>query len=577
MFYLASTFNVFSQDYRWRDHDVYRQKQRILKHSMYGPTTYDYRVDFRNTLFSSNAYFNDTGFDSIADFSDAKFDSIADFYETTFISSAIFRKAKFASLVWFKDSEFASPVDFSDAKFASYAGFSWARFASTSDFSNAKFYSPTDFSYVKFDSTTDFSGAKFESTAYFKVTIFYSRAIFKEVEFVSTANFLRARFGSPTDFSNAKFSSIANFFRARFASTTDFSNAQFDSTANFSKVRFYSTADFSYAKFYSTDFSRARFFSIANFNSVKFDSSFVSFAGTHFDSLANFVFAEFDSLADFSQVKFNFKVDFSAATLPKYLNLSEIDKILGRIDLTEAYINPKYDICFINLFGSDVRKIKLRYSGFKLDWPENEDLLNSKNGTFLSKEDSINWVEEKKLEIYNTKLKIYEDLMDFQKKEGYARSYEILDKEYKRFKYTGDFNPFGFWWGGLRMRVHKYWWGYGYDRSPVIRNVILIYLLFSLINTFMLRHLTNKVYEAPKINEWWIEVQGSKVGIFIKSIPFSLFYTAQIFFGFKFDVDKLKYKENLQGLKNFNLLYFFFMYFVGLISLLYVFNFVLKF
>lgn len=130
-------------------------------------------------------------------------------------------------------------------------------------------------------------------------------------------------------------------------------------------------------------------------------------------------------------------------------------------------------------------------------------------------------------------------------------------------------------WGQLRNWIDKHWWGYGYSKELIVINSIILYLLFSFINTFFLKHLTTKVYKAEKINEYWEETKGSVAQIFIKSIPFSLFYTAQIFFGFKFDVDKLMYKENLQGWKIFNLVYFITIFLSGLICLAYLMNYVL--
>ena len=124
--------------------------------------------------------------------------------------------------------------------------------------------------------------------------------------------------------------------------------------------------------------------------------------------------------------------------------------------------------------------------------------------------------------------------------------------------------------------IDKNWWGYGYDKERIVWNTILIYLLLSLINTFWLKYLTTNVYTNQKIEELWVSRQSKNmVNKMFNSFWFSLFYTALIFFGLKFDLDKLKYKENLIGWKKLNLLYFFTIYLGGFVCLAYLANYII--
>ncbi len=369
---------------------------------------------------------------------------------------------------------------------------------------------------------------------------FNDKVDFRKSEFDSKVTFYNTKFDSTADFTRARFDGIADFTRARFDSKVTFYNTKFDSEVNFGAANFASLADFTGAKFASlADFTGTWFFGIADFTGVRFDS------------LADFKGTKFDSLADFKGTKFDAKVSFFLTVLPKYFDFSYIREIPIEIEFIRTLDNPDYDICYINLMGSSIDKIRFRYRRFKLWFP---------------KDDFIG---------YELKASVYEELLKKQKDEGFIKSYKILDKEYREFQYTDRESEYNWLWGRVLNWVDKNWWGYGYDKELVIRNVILIYLLLSLINAFMLKHLTVNVYIADKINEWRNETQGLKSSKFFKSLPFSMFYTAQIFFGFKFDVEKLKYKENLQGWKIFNLIYFFTIYLGGFVCLAYLMNYII--
>ena len=269
-----------------------------------------------------------------------------------------------------------------------------------------------------------------------------------------------------------------------------------------------------------------------------------------FPVIADFWYATFGKSLSFRSAKFLGETNFRGITLPHYLDFSQVTKIAHEIDLHKALSNPNYTTCNINLTDAAIEKFKFRYKRFTLWFPE---------------EDSIG---------YELIANVYEELLKIQKDRGYTQSFEKLDKEYKAFQYTHYESGKGLW-GHILNWVEKNWWDYGYGKELVVRNVILIFLIISLLNAFILKHLTRKVYMAPKISAWFDEVKGSRITVFFKTIPFSLFYTAQIFFGFKFDVENLNYRENLEGLKIFNLVYFISIFLSGIVCLAYLANYVI--
>lgn len=320
----------------------------------------------------------------------------------------------------------------------------------------------------------------------------------------------------------------------------DFHSEKFDSTANFKYTHFDSTADFFGAQFDSiADFFGAQFNSTADFSGVQFDSS-AYFFGTQFDSIASFRGANIQE-----------SIYFDDSTLPYLLDLSGIRIKEGNLDLTNSIVNEKYGKCLINLVNVDIEKLKLRYSMFELRFPY-DDAFNS-----------------------DMKTNIYERLLKTQKDNGFTSSYEKLDKEYSEFKYikSGKYSSIGGW---ILNMVNKYWWGYGYDKTLIIVNTLLIFVLFSIVNCIFFPWILN-IYEVPNIKNLAVAVTAKNV-IFhrIKILPIAFFYTGLIFFGLKFTTENLKYKENLIGWRFFNLVYFFVIYISGLVCLGYLANFILS-
>jgi uncharacterized protein YjbI with pentapeptide repeats len=371
--------------------------------------------------------------------------------------------------------------------------------------------------------------------------------------FVDTL-FRPIKFNSPVDYSWTDFISIADFSYGEFVSSSDFSFSDFTSLADFTDAKFSLHADFSFVEFTSdANFNRASFDSKtfffntifasgADFSQVKFNSV-VDFSGSEFSSFTDFYDVKFDSLAGFQTTKFKSEVRFIYCILPKYLNLSYVTTIANELDFTNSIGNSKYNRCYVNLVGADIEKIKFRYKRFKLWFPE---------------EDSI---------AYELKAAVYELLLNKQKKEGFVESFEILSKEYKEFQYTDPDGRYSYSWGHLLNWFDKNWWGYGYSKIRLLSNTIVLLLFFSIINTFIFKHMVNNVYTINKIKNWRNNARGGAISVLFQSIPFAIFYTSLIFFGFRFDIDNLKYEENLKGWKIIYMVYFFCIYILGLLCL----------
>jgi hypothetical protein len=339
-------------------------------------------------------------------------------------------------------------------------------------------------------------------------------------------------FGMPIDFKK-KLKEIANFDNSIFEYRASFCNDTFVNQANFRNTKFQ----------YEVYFNQTKFKSSANFHSCLFDYRLICFQSV-FDSTVNFTAAKFGFSADFRYSTFNSQVIFDRAILPQYLNFSEI-KTKEDIDLTNCDYKRKTKII---LYRAPIEKIRLQYKYFILCWlPEQQ-----KNP------------EEK--------LRVYELLLAQTKQLGYLDSYETLDKEYINFKYTElNFPKIG----EVLSFIDNAWWGYGYDKERILYCTFSIFLFFVLINLFLLPNLVKKVYRLDE----FIGIEF-KLDMITKStyLLYSIYYTASIFFGIKYDINKLKVKQNLdsKGWSLFYLCWFFLMYLTGLICIAFIVNFLLS-
>ena len=405
--------------------------------------------------------------------------------------------------------------DFSGIVFDSIVCFARSHFDHPVSFAFSKFNELAQFTCVNFDSTVDFRNSKFEQFAdFYKLKSNYS-IIFRDAIFNSKANFFKCEFNK------------VGFEKTKFNSNVQLNSSIFSSETSFQFVDFAAEANFSYSKFKSE----------------------VSFIGANFYSSVSFQTTEFNSLVSFSSATFNDDICFYGTTLPHILDFSYC-KIKCEIDLTCARINKNYNVCEINLINSDIEKIKFRYKRFKLYLPDTLDI--------------------------DVKRNIYEQVLKKQNEEGYLQSYEILDKEYKRFVYI-ESHKYSLFIGYLLDYINLIWWDYGYSKILILRNTLILFLLFSFINSFVLKRMIINVYRIPKF-EFYISELNHKLSLYSISqkLFLSMYYTGIIFFGVKIDLKALRFIENSKGWKVLNLIYFFTIYCAGFICLGYLANYILS-
>jgi len=150
---------------------------------------------------------------------------------------------------------------------------------------------------------------------------------------------------------------------------------------------------------------------------------------------------------------------------------------------------------------------------------------------------------------------------------GYETSLEKLDIDYQQWKYDLDNRHILSW-------IEKNWWNYGYDKSLIIWNMLLFYFVFSLLNIFILKRLCCEMYLNPSILSVIKSNEKSPMSInnYSKRLIPSLFYTAQIYFGLRFNIEKLLYEDKMDNYKVFYLFYFMIIFLSGIVCVAFVLN-----
>jgi hypothetical protein len=209
-------------------------------------------------------------------------------------------------------------------------------------------------------------------------------------------------------------------------------------------------------------------------------------------------------------------VDFRFSQLPDTLDLSNVT-LKQELDLTR--FPPTKKICMLNVYGADLSKIKIRYSNFKIFFPQYLGLN------------------------FEDKIYTYQELLNSLKKNGMFESYENLDKEFSAFQYEGKGN----WYGSILNWIDLRWWDYGYNKFLVIRNAVLFNLLFFLINIFIFDKIIHHGYKIQKFIEINDELNRKYFGRpfqkIINKTPYIFLYTSYIFWGWKLDINAINVKN----------------------------------
>ncbi|MDB4918790.1 hypothetical protein [Mucilaginibacter sp.] len=243
----------------------------------------------------------------------------------------------------------------------------------------------------------------------------------------------------------------------------------------------------------------------------------------------------------FNGSRFNGFLYIHNLTLPEELSFENVDltNLKGEVDLTNY--KPGKSLCWINLYGADISKFRIRFSGFRLKFPEG-----------LS---------------FEEKAYVYQQLINKMEKDGLYESHQALSIEFKQLKYQNDHSVFLNW-------LDKNWWGYGFNKFLIVRNAILICFIFFVINCFLFNKLLTDVYNIKAIAALDTRLkkrfENKPRYRSIIMIPVIFIYTSYIFWGLKLDVEKL----TLKSIPLFVLVMF--QYLSGIVCLAYLANFILS-
>ena len=435
-----------------------------------------------------------------------------------------------------------------------------------------KSYENAQFEITEFDSTlflesVSFDSAVFLDTAHFEHSQFSQNASFKSAVFKGVTLFLGSKFEDDVSFRSATFGSILAFvFMPDVEGVLDFSRARFHQSisigdaTNFRKQVYFNGAEFEGPAYIdgntfhgNVSFLRATFEAeVSISNSFK---AFADFTGTVFDSTVRFS-GRFDKNASFKQASFGGKVSFDRVVLPDTLYFSDIRQIEEEIDLTYATLDSSRQVCVIDLYGTDISKLRLDYAHFQIirgtDYPKNH----------ISH--------------------VYEQILKMQRDMGFLDGYEKADKEYQHFKLTYEKQGLKHLWGSIINCLRFIWWDYGYEKGRIVLIIFVSVLFFTTINAFCFPTMNEKVYEIENIYQKWKKESGLAIsdqavaGIRIlkwKTLIASLFYTSFIFFGLRLSAERIKFKHEFK----YSLwsIYLLFQYGFGLICLAFLANYII--
>lgn len=198
--------------------------------------------------------------------------------------------------------------------------------------------------------------------------------------------------------------------------------------------------------------------------------------------------------------------------------------------------NDKQRRCLVDLYGTEISKLKFDYSRFKI---LNDDSRYSRSQL----------------------THVYEQILQMQKAQGFLEGAEVADKEYRHTKYTYNKTGLNAFIGSGISVLERLWWDYGYKKWLIFPWTICALLFFTILNRVFFRHMNERVYMIKEVY--------TKDNSVCNSVD-AFFYTCLIFFGLRLSVDKINFK-NRGGV-----IYLFVQYMLGLICLAYLANFVIQ-
>ena len=352
------------------------------------------------------------------------------------------------------------------------------------------------------------------------------KAEFNLSEFRKLGDFASTHFGKNANIDNATFDELANFLRSIFKERANFAGTVFQGELIMEGCTFAGDALF----------INTRFNGYSDFLITKF-LGYAQFSGSEFNGRTSFSNAIFVRGASFKEVKVMDDLVFSNAVFLDDIDFSNVTNIKNRIDLTVVNTDTLKDgrktRRGINLTNSDIAKFKIDYSLFYLKFDSSASFEYRSNA--------------------------YQSLLNTFKNDGYTESYELLDKEYKKFTYSEKKAWFTY-------VLDKYWWDFGYAKHFIFYWIFSLLAIFTFLNFFFYPFLQREVY---KINHIESSFKSSKWIVLLQRLYYSLVYTSVLFFSLSVKLDNLKYKHWTA------VAYIFIIYVLGIICLAYTANFVI--
>jgi uncharacterized protein YjbI with pentapeptide repeats len=421
-------------------------------------------------------------------------------------------------------------------------------------------------------------------SSHFESKVVFNNCVFKEVPIFEGSVFKQGLF-----LINDTLQKTGKFY-GLITDTASFTGTVFKQTAHLTNVNFKTEVSFA-----GTTFGPCAFFSTTIFNEG------ADFQGARFGRVADF---SFDILGE--DATFN----FLDAHLPHLIDLSHIEKIPRIIDLSEANFSD-YDYStndhrhYINLYGSDIGKVKFDYQHFRLCFYNPRSFESPVNTYFkILGHDTISY-DEKKYHIDETlpekllaipkfrdyiqdvfpsaglkdtivhdfiihwasfeygfpnalsddEVKAsYQKVLKYFETTGQKQSYEELDIEYRKF--TGNWFDLSYWWNR-----------YGYRKELIFSRTLYLFIFFYAFTYLLIPQLTNKNGKEESV--YFVESTPEDLKKIRVRAWFAFTYTLSLFLLLSLKSENLNLKKGLS-------LYILAVYAIGIICLAYLGAFVLQ-
>lgn len=243
----------------------------------------------------------------------------------------------------------------------------------------------------------------------------------------------------------------------------------------------------------------------------------------------------FDSKIAFNNCIFSYPVTLRDIVLPDTFDFenNDLNGYRGEVDLT-GLIPDGDRKCELNLYGTNIDKLRLDMTNFELYFPKYANIHDS--------------------------MYVYDQLLNEMKRNGFESSegykgIDITNRELTATTFSAKCSNF----------FQKYWWNYGYSKSRIIIWAISFLFLFYSINLIIF----NKLIWTYPIDNFMKFYLDEKMKLKPKKMQIAVncfMLTCVIFWGLRIKIDKFK-------LENYGICaYIMLQYMVGIVCVAYIAN-----